>query len=110
MAIDHIVRDGRGTQIDELAMVAGWIHDGQPVARALRRWVTAGGGDVAGRLAAAVTSAAATDELARRLAALADELQDRAYDERLAATQRGARIAWTASALGLVAAITAALP
>jgi hypothetical protein len=110
MAIDRVVLDGHGTLIDELRIVSGWVRDGQPVARALRRWVVGGGGGgTAGRVAVAAASAASTEELAQRLAALADELHDQAHDERLAATQRSARLAWIASAFGLVVAVTTVL-
>jgi hypothetical protein len=109
IAMDRTVQRARGTVVDELATVAGWIRDGQPVAYALRRWATMTTCDGAGRLAAAARSAASADELAHRLAALAAALHERAHDERMAAVQRATRVAWAATALAAMAIMATVL-
>jgi tight adherence protein C len=109
-AIDRVLQHGRGLVIDELTIVRGWMRDGQPPARALRRWSMTTACDTAGRLAAAAAATASTGELAQRLHALADVVYQRVHDERLAALQRIARIAWASWVLAVVAVLAAALP
>jgi Flp pilus assembly protein TadB len=109
-AIDRVLQRGRGLVIDELTIVRGWMRDGQPAVRALRRWSLATACDIAGRLAAAVAAAASTGELAQRLHTLADVVHQRVHDERLAALQRGARIAWASWVLAVAVVLVAALP
>jgi len=110
VAIDQVLQRGRGLVIEELAIVRGWMREGHPVVRALRRWSMTTSCDMTGRLAAAVTATASVEELAQRLHALADVMYQRVHDERLAAMQRIARIAWATWLLAVVAALAAARP
>ncbi|HSK97693.1 MAG TPA: hypothetical protein VK891_13820, partial [Euzebyales bacterium] len=91
-------------------VVAGWLRDGQPAERALRRWADTVASDGVGRLAAAARAAASAGDLAQRLFVLAAALRERAHDERMATAQRVALVTWVATLLTTVTAIAAALP
>ena len=109
VAIDRVLQRGHGLVIDELTTVRGWMREGQPAARALRRWSMTTSCDVTGRLAAAVAATAPAEALAQRLHVLADVVYQRVHDERLAALHRIARIAWATCLLAGVAALAVAL-
>jgi Flp pilus assembly protein TadB len=110
VAMDRMVARGQGPVIDELTTVGAWMRDGQPAVRALRHWSMMTACDTTGRVAAAVASAPSGGDLAQRLSVLADVLHQRVHDERLAAMQRAARIAWTACGLAIVVALASTLP
>jgi type II secretory pathway component PulF len=110
VAIDRVLQRGRGLVIEELAIVRGWMREGQPAVRALRRWSMTTSCDMTGRLAAAVAATASVEELAQRLHVLADVAYQRVHDEQLAAMQRIVRIVWATWLLAVVAALAVAVP
>jgi Flp pilus assembly protein TadB len=110
VAMERVAERGHGTVADDLASVAGWLRDGQPAERALRRWADTAASPGVGRLAATARAATPAGDLAQRLSTLAGALREQAHDERVAAAQRVARLAWAATTLAVVAALATALP
>jgi hypothetical protein len=109
-AITRVADRGRGTVLDDLVVVAGWLRQGQPVEHALHRWAGAAACDGVGRLAAAVTASTPVGDLAERLWTLAAALREQAHDEELARTQRVARVTAATTAIAVVASLAVWLP
>jgi Flp pilus assembly protein TadB len=109
-AITWVAGRGHGAVFDDVATVAGWLRQGQPVDHALRRWAGVAACDGIGRFAAAVNAAAPAGDLAERLWTLADDLQERAHDEQMATVARVDRVTRAAVAVAVVAVLITVLP
>ena len=101
---------GHWPAVDDLRVVVGWIDDGLAAPAALRRWAVLGGDPAVAWVAGVAAAGATDDDLARRLRAVANELQADLRHRRVVGAQRAARLAWLAALLSVVAALHQVVP